>query len=440
MKKHLKINSMQYIIGGFLLVILLGTFLLMLPISSRQNTPTDFLSCLFTATSSVCVTGLVVVDTATHWSLFGQIIILTMIQIGGLGVIMIASIIMLLLGQKFNLMQKNTLQETLSLHKVGGVIDIARFIIFTTISIEIAGAILLFFTFRNDFPTMKAIWYSIFHSISAFCNAGFDLMGVKSQFSSLTYYHNNINLNVVVMFLIIVGGLGFAVWDDIKSKKLKFKKYTFQSKIVIVTTLLLIIIPAIYFYIFEFENYKGIDKILVSIFQSITPRTAGFNTVSMSEFSEVGLAITILLMLIGGSPGSTAGGMKTTTFAIMIISTIAVFRRKNEAVIFNKKIPIETVRNALTIFMMYLGISFVCAMIITKIENVELMKVIFETSSAIGTVGSTFDLTTTLSSVSRVIIIVLMFIGRVGGLTLIYAIIPSLNKDIGYLPGKITVG
>lgn len=435
-----KLNSTQIIIGSFLLVILVSSLLLMLPIASKMGVWTNFLDCVFTATSSLCVTGLVVFDTATYWSIFGQIIILILIQMGGLGIIMVTSIIIIILGQKVSLFQRTTLQQALSVQKVGGIVKLTKFIIKGTIFFELLGSLILFLHFKNEFPMLKAIWLSIFHSISAFCNAGFDLMGFTGKFSSLSSLKSNILVNTTIMFLIVIGGLGFIVWDDIVKKKFNFHQYKLQSKLVLFTTFFLILIPTLFFYFYEFKNYPSDSRFLVSIFQSITTRTAGFNTINPDSLSEASKGITIALMLIGGSPGSTAGGMKTTTFIVMLISTFAIFRKENEATIFNRRIRIEIIRNAIAIFMMYINLFLISGLILCIIEDISLIEALYETSSAIGTVGSSLGVTTKLSNISKVIIIFLMFMGRVGGLTFIYAIMPSLNKKSGYIYEDVTVG
>ena len=438
--KHLKINSTQTILGSFFFAIILGAILLSLPISSKEHVHTDFLTCVFTSTSAMCVTGLVVVDTATHWSFFGQLIILILIQFGGLGIIVVASMIAIFLGQKINLIHRTTLQEALSVQKVGGIVKLTKFIINGVIIFESLGAILLLTHFIQEFDLPTAIWYSIFHSISAFCNAGFDLMGIRESFSSLTYYQSNILVNVTIMLLIVIGGLGFTVWNNIVTHKSDFKKYSLQSKIVILTTLSLILIPALYFYYFEYNNLNGSTRVLTSLFQSVTTRTAGFNTADFSAMSEVGQVISIMLMLIGGSPGSTAGGMKTTTFAILIISTVAIFKHENEPHIFDRRIQVQVIKNAITIFMLYLHLFLIASFIICKIENSAFLKTCFEVGSAIGTVGLSHNFTGSLSSISRIIIITLMFLGRVGGLTFIFAIMPSMNKKAGYITEDVPVG
>lgn len=438
--KIIKINSTQAILGSFLFVILLGSILLSLPISSKEGVATDFLSCLFTATSSLCVTGLVVVDTATHWSIFGQAIILILIQLGGMGIILIASIVSMFAGRKIGLSHRSTLQEALSVHNVGGVIKLSKFILRGFILFEGLGAIFLFIQFIKEFDLIRALWYSIFHSISAFCNAGFDLMGFREKFSSLTSYRVDTLINITIMILIIVGGIGFSVWDDVVKRKQNVKKYTLQSKLVILTTLSLILLSALYFYIFEYNGMATQERFLASFFQSVTTRTAGFNTMDFNEMSDVGKAISIILMLIGGSPGSTAGGMKTTTVMVLFISTCSIYRKNNEAHIFNRRIEMQIVRNAITIFFLYVTLFLTAGFVICKIENITLMESLFETASAIGTVGLTLGITTKLSEISRFILILLMFFGRVGGLTFVYAIIPSVKREVSYISEDVTVG
>lgn len=438
--KTFKINSTQVIIGSFLIALMIGTFLLSLPVSSRKGVSTDFLTCIFTATSSLCVTGLAVVDTYSHWSFFGQLIILILIQLGGLGVIVVISIIATFLGHRIDLKQRTTLQEALALDNFGGMVKLILFILNIVIAFELAGAVLLFTQFIKDFNLPTAIWYSLFHSISAFCNAGFDLMGIRENFSSLTYYDANIVLNITIMTLIVFGGLGFSVWRDLFTHKFNANKYRLQTKIVLTYSFYLIVFPAIYFYIFEYKHLDGVERVLSSLFQSITTRTAGFNTRHFSQMTDVGQAISIMLMLIGGSPGSTAGGMKTTTFAVLIISTIAVYKRENEPHRFNRRITIQIIKNAITVFVMYVTIFLLSGFAICIIENTQLENALFEVASAIGTVGLTLNFTTTLSNASKIIIIVLMFLGRVGGLTIIYSVLPSLNKEHGFIAENIAIG
>ena len=436
----MKINTTKTIIGSFIGAILIGMLLLMLPISNQSGQIGNPLTCLFTATSAMCVTGLVVVDTATTWTLFGQTIILILIQLGGLGLIFVSSIIMMIFGAKIGYSQQNTLQDALSLKKVGGILKLSQFILKGVILFELLGALFLFIQFSQEFSIGKAIYYSIFHSISAFCNAGFDLMGIKESFSSLTSYSFNILVNLTLISIIVIGGLGFTVWEDVYNYRLNFKKYALQSKIVIITSFILIILPALYFYFIEYKDLTGWNRIFPSLFQSVTTRTAGFNTMDYTKMSEIGKVITIMLMLVGGSPGSTAGGMKTTTIAILVIAAITTLKRQNEPHIFNKRISSQVIRNALTIFMLYLTIMFITTFIVCSIENCSFMEAIFECGSAIGTVGSSLSLTPTLSNISRCIIIFLMLFGRVGGLTFILAIVPNIQSKQNYLAEEIIVG
>lgn len=440
-KNHRHFTSFQAIILGFFSVILLGSLLLMLPFSTRDGQGASFADGLFTATSAVCVTGLIVHDTATYWSEFGQAIILTLIQIGGMGVVTIAVAIAVASGRKIGLMQRSTMQEAISAHQVGGIVRLTKFILKTSISIELLGALLLAPVFCKDFGIFKGLWYSVFHSISAFCNAGFDLIGVREPFSSLTSYASNPIVNFTIMALIITGGLGFVTWADIKKNKFHFRKYNMQSKVILTVTAGLLIFPAIYFFFCEFSGLPLGQRILSSLFQSVTPRTAGFNTADLTLLTETGLMLMIILMLIGGSPGSTAGGMKTTTVAVLFSSALAVFRKQDSAHFFSRRIPDNAVKNAATILMMYLTLFLGGGMVISYIEEVPLMSALFETSSAIGTVGLSLGLTPSLGMVSKLILILLMFFGRVGGLTLIFAALSERNTfGSRYPQEKITVG
>lgn len=440
-KPHRHFTSFQVIILGFFSVILLGSLLLMLPFATRDGQGASFSDGLFTATSAVCVTGLIVHDTATYWSEFGQAIILALIQIGGMGVVTIAVSIAVASGRKIGLMQRSTMQEAISAHQVGGIVRLTKFILKTSILIELIGALILSPVFCRDFGLLKGIWYSVFHSVSAFCNAGFDLIGIREQYSSLTTYVTNPVINLTIMILIITGGLGFVTWADIQKNKLHFRKYTMQSKVILTVTSILLILPAVYFFFCEFTGLSLGERVLSSMFQAVTPRTAGFNTVDLTLISETGLFLMIVLMLIGGSPGSTAGGMKTTTIAVLFSSALSVFRKQDSAHFFGRRVPDSTVKNAATIFLMYVTLFLGGGMIISYIEEVPLVSAHFETSSAIGTVGLSLGFTPTLGMVSRIILILLMFFGRVGGLTLIFAAL-SERTSFGsrYPQEKITVG
>ncbi len=441
MRKNHFLSSAQIIILGFVSVITAGTLLLMLPISARTGHGASFWDALFTSTSAVCVTGLVVRDTATYWSLFGQMVILALIQIGGMGVVTVGAALAVISGRRIGLMQRSTMQEAVSAPKVAGIVRLTNFIIAGTFLFEGLGAAALLPVFVREYGAAKGAWYSVFHSVSAFCNAGFDLMGEKGQFSSLTSYADNIAVNVIVMLLIIAGGIGFITWEDIRENKFRLRGYRLQSKVVLLTSVLLILVPALFFYFFEWGTASGGKRLLYSFFQAVTPRTAGFNTMDLSAMSEPGQLMIIILMLIGGSPGSTAGGMKTTTIAVLMISASAVFRRKHSPEVFDRRIMSETVHKAAAIFLMYIFLFVTGGMAISCIEGLPMLTALFETASAVGTVGLTLGVTPSLTLASRLILTVLMFFGRVGGLTVIFATVGDSRSKRSKLPQeKIMVG
>ena len=439
--KKKKFTSFQIIILGFASVILVGALLLMLPIATKNRIVTPFNQALFTSTSAVCVTGLVVQDTATYWSLFGQSVILILIQIGGLGVITVAAAFALLSGKKISLMQRSTMQEAIAAPKVGGFVRLTFVVLKGTFLFEMLGALVMMPTFIHDFG-VKGIWMSIFHSISAFCNAGFDIMGMESaKFASITAYRGNILINATITLLIIIGGIGFLTWEDICTNKFHLKRYRMQSKVILITSVLLILGPTVYFFFVEFNDMSMKERVLSSFFQAVSPRTAGFNTTNLTTMTDIGQFIVIVLMLIGGSPSSTAGGMKTTTIVVLLATTLSTFRRKEDTQIFNRRVDDGVVRNAITILMMYIILFFSGAIMISVVEGLSLDICLYETASAIGTVGLTLGITPKLGLLSQCVLMVLMFFGRVGGLTLIYAAISGTGKKIFKLPHeKITVG
>lgn len=439
--KKNRFTSFQIIIWGFIAVILIGALLLMLPVSSKAGIITPFNEALFTSTSAVCVTGLVVQDTATYWSWFGQGIILVLIQIGGLGVITIAVSFELLSGRKISLKQRSVMQEAISAPKVGGIVRLTGFVLKGTFLVEFTAAFIMMPVFVKDFGA-KGIWMAIFHSISAFCNAGFDLMGTENvKYASLTSYISHPLINITIMLLIIIGGIGFLTWEDILKNKYRIKSYRMQTKVILTTSLLLILFPAFFFFFRDFADMPMKERIFSSLFQAVTPRTAGFNTADLTMMTGDGLGIIIALMLVGGSPGSTAGGMKTTTLAVLIANTLACFRRKEDAQMFGRRIENSTVKNAATIFMMYIVFFFGGAIVISAVEDLSFSTCLFETASAIGTVGLTLGITPGLGVISQIILMILMFLGRVGGLTLIYAALSGSGKKISKLPQeKMTVG
>lgn len=445
-KEQRHLSSSQIIIIGFLSAILTGSLLLMLPAATRGNESAGFWDALFTATSSVCVTGLVVHDTALFWSELGQLIILLLIQVGGMGVVTVAASIAMISGRRIGLMQRSTIQEALSAHHVGGIVRIVGFIVRATLAIELLGAALLACVFCPEFGWAKGLWYSLFHSVSAFCNAGFDLMGIRAPYSSLTAYAAQPVVSLTISLLIVVGGIGFMTWHDIRTHGFHLHAYRLQSKIILITTALLIALPTAYLYFFELS--KGAwaqcpagERLLGALFQAITPRTAGFNTVDLTELSDAGQCLMMMLMLVGGSPGSTAGGIKTTTLAVLLFSMAAVFRRRGNVTCFGRRVDEDVVRNAGALLLMYALLFLLAGLIISRVEDLPLLSCLFETASAIGTVGLTLDITPELGLLSRLLLISLMFFGRVGGLTLVFAAVSGKRVYASKLPlEKVTVG
>ncbi len=439
--KNIKLSSFQIIIVGFLGVILVGALFLMLPFATNSGETASFFDTLFTSTSAVCVTGLIVQDTATYWSPFGQFIIMILIQIGGMGIVTVALSIAMVSGRKIGLMQRSTMQEQISAPKVGGIVKMTGFILRGVLIIELIGAALLATVFVPEFGVFKGLWYALFHSVSAFCNAGFDLIGIKEQFSSLTSYAGNPVINFTIMMLIIIGGIGFFTWEDVLKNKWRIHKYRMQTKTILVTTLILILIPAVYFFFCEFPDKPFSERIWLSFFQSVTTRTAGFNTANLTSISEVGLMVMIVLMVIGGSPGSTAGGMKTTTLAVLFSSAVSVFKRRDNAHLFNRRIEDSSVKSAVAILLMYITLFLGGGMVICAVEKIPLITALYETASAIGTVGLSLGITPDLCGISKLILIVLMFFGRVGGLTLIFAAVSGRGAKTSKYPlENITVG
>ncbi|MBQ4474387.1 MAG: Trk family potassium uptake protein [Lachnospiraceae bacterium] len=439
--KKWKLTSAQVIILSFIVMIMTGTLLLLLPFAKRGPGGATFMEALFTATSASCVTGLIVQDTATYWSGFGQAVILLLIQIGGLGVVTMALAISLVSGKRIGLRERSTMQEAISAPKVGGIVKLTGFILRMTAAFELGGMVLLLPVFIRDFGFPKGVWYAMFHSISAFCNAGFDLMGAREKYSSLTSYAGNPLVVLVVSALVIIGGIGFMVWEDVRTNRLRFKRYRMQTKVVLVTSALLLTIPTILFFLLEYREGSVGSRLLMAWFQSMTARTAGFNTADLTLMSQAGMAVMIVLMLVGGSPGSTAGGMKTTTLAVLLSNMRSVFRRREDTQFFGRRIEKETVRNAATIATMYVVLFVTGGCLISRIEGIPLLTCLYETASAVGTVGVTLGITPSLGTVSRLIIVVLMYMGRVGGLTLIYATVSSQQSSLSKYPvEKITVG
>ena len=437
-----QLDSSQIITLGFLTVILFGAVILSLPICSADFTFTPFVDSLFTATSAVCITGLTAVSTAYHWNILGKLIILMLIQIGGIGFMSMVTMLFIAVGKKITLKERIVIQESFNLSQRHGLVSFTIYIFKFSFVAELIGAFFLSLRFIPQYGFVRGIFYGIFHSVSAFCNAGFDLLGTKwHPFVSLTSYAVNPVINIVIMLLIIIGGIGFFTWEDIYLHKFHFKHYHMQSKVILTTTLCLILLPAVFFFFQDYGNLSGIHRLLASLFQAVTPRTAGFNTTDLSMLTGASKAMMILLMLIGGSPSSTAGGMKTTTFALLLLNVLATFQSCDDVTAFGRRIDASVIKNATTIAMMYFILFFAGGMTISVYEGLPLSSCLFEAASAVGTVGLTLGITPKLHILSQIILIILMYLGRVGGLTLIYAVFSDKNKRKARLPlDKIIVG
>ena len=440
-RRKRRLTSFQIMILGFAGVILLGALVLMLPLSAAKRAWTPFPQALFTSTSAVCVTGLVVQDTGTYWSAFGQGVILLLIQVGGLGVITAAVTFLMLSGKNISLQERSAMQDAISAPAVGGIVRLTRFILRGTFLVELVGALALLPAFCRDYG-LRGVWMAVFHSVSAFCNAGFDILGrAGTLYPSLTASAADPLVNIVIILLIVVGGIGFLTWDDVCTHGLHLRRYRMQSKVILSVSAFLVVLPALLFYLTDFAALPTGQRVLASLFQAVTPRTAGYNTVDLTEMSDTSRAVTILLMLTGGAPGSTAGGMKVTTLAVLAANAVAAFRRREDPQLFRRRLEPSAVRNAAAILLLYLALTVAGAAIIGAVEGLPLGACLYETASAAGTVGLTLGLTPQLGTLSQGILILLMFFGRVGGLTLIYAAFSGHDLTYARYPQeKITVG
>lgn len=416
-----RMSNAQVIALGFFVVIIIGTFFLTLPIASRNGEWTNPIDALFTAVSSTCVTGLVVVDTYTHWTVFGQLVILFMIQIGGLGFITMGVMLSLLLKKKIGLANRSLIQESVNSMCLSGVVRLVRHILVGTLCFELIGGILLSIRFVPKMGFLRGIYNGLYHSVTAFCNAGFDLMGRYSEYSSLSGWYDDAVVNITIMLLIIVGGLGFIVWDDIYYNGLHFKKYSLHTKIVLVSTAVLVFVPAFLFSVFErnglMKDMSLYEKIITSLFASVTARTAGFNTIDVGSMSQASKLLTDILMFIGGCPGSTAGGVKTTSVVVIIVYIWSNLRNMSGCNIGGRRIGDEDVKKA----SMVIGLNFILALtallIITGVQDFNMDDLLLEVFSAIGTVGLSTGITRQLNIVSKVVIMLLMYCGRIGSMT-----------------------
>jgi trk system potassium uptake protein TrkH len=428
---------------SFLLVIIFGTILLMLPVSSKLNTVTPFMDALFTATSATCVTGLVVVDTGTHFSFFGQMVILMLIQIGGLGIMTISTVFAIILGQRINLKLENIMYQVVGGSYAVNVFQLLKSIVLVTLVIESVGTLLLFARFAQDFQPMEALFLSLFHAVSAFCNAGFSPLG-----NNLVSYVDSLAVNLVITALIIAGGLGFSVIIDLQHhalKKDRARKLNLHTKIVLVTTAFLLVLGFTVFYLAEYNGVmRGFSihrRILSSWFQSVTLRTAGFNTIDLSQIGKASVLISIVLMFIGASPGSTGGGIKTTSFAVLTLSVISLLKGKRHISVFKRRIHEYNFREATGLIMLSITIILVVLFFLMLVEPHAFDKLLFEAVSAFGTVGLTLGITPQLTVIGKLLITVLMYVGRIGPLTMIYAFSTRAKQiNINYAEEKIPIG
>jgi trk system potassium uptake protein TrkH len=437
----------QILVLGFGVIIFIGAGLLMLPIASATGQSMSFIDALFTSVSATCVTGLVVVDTGSAFTTFGQIVIVSLIQIGGLGFMTMATLVAFVFRKKITLKERLVLQEALNQGSMEGIVRLIRKVIIYSLSIEAVAAVIFTIRFSFDFGFTRGLYYGIWHAVSMFNNAGFDLFGtIDAPFVSFTGYVGDFVVNFVAMMLIILGGIGFIVISDMIEFK-KMKKISLHSKVVLSMSGFLLVIGALGIFIFEFTNIRTLGsldfgaKILSSIFQSTAARTAGPNTVDIGALRQASQFLIIILMFIGASPGSTGGGIKTTTFTILISAIITMIRGKEDIVIFRYRLAKDRILKAITLSMMALFLVIIVTMVLSTTEDSSFIKILFEVTSAFGTVGLTMGLTPELSTLGKVLICLTMFAGRLGTITLAYALQPKQEKELFRYPeGKITIG
>ncbi len=442
-----KLQASQILVLGFLFIILLGAIILSTPFVTNNGESIGFINAFFTSTSAVCVTGLVLVDTGSYWNYFGKTVIIILIQIGGLGFMTMASLLTLVAGRKFSLKKRIVMQESMGTNHLSGVVRITKYAVYMTLTFEIIGAIILSFRFIPMYGQLKGIYYAVFHSISAFCNAGFDIMGTGN---SISQFAKDPLVSLTISMLVIVGGLGFMVISEILQFK-KFKKFTLNAKVVIVSTLALLIVGFVFIFAMEYNNPNTIkdfsfgEKIVASIFASMTPRTAGFNTIDLNSMMPASLVLTMIFMFIGGSPSSTAGGVKTTTIALFFITIISILRGKKDTEAFGRQIPAENVKRAIAVI--GIAVTFLTTSIILlsiSETGASFFEIVFETLSAYGTVGLSIGLSAKLSLVGKLILSLAMFLGRVGALTLLFAATTKMktieNQMLSYPTEQISIG
>lgn len=441
--KKISLSPPQILVMGFALIILLGSVLLMLPISSTKGTTLPFVDALFTATSATCVTGLVVRDTGTYFSTFGQVVIVMLIQVGGLGFMTMATLFSLVLKRKISLRDRLLLQEAMNQNSMEGIVRLIRKVLMYSLVIESCAALIFAIRWSFDMPIGRALYYGVWHAVSMFNNAGFDLFG---EYRSLTGYVADPIVNFVAMFLIVSGGIGFIVLSDIIEFR-RHRRFSLHSKVVLSMTSALILIGAIVIFIFEFTNPRTLEplgwsgKIWSSFFQSVTPRTAGANTLDIGALRQATQFFIIILMFIGASPSSTGGGIKTTTFTILVGAVASMIRGRSDLVLFRYRLTQERIFKAITLTMLSLFLVIAVAMVLSTTEDASFLSILFETTSAFGTVGLTMGLTGKLTVIGKIIISLTMFAGRLGPLTLAYALGPKKGKELYRHPeGKMIIG
>jgi len=442
-KKASALSPAQIVVVGFAVTILVGAMLLNLPFASKSGESVGFINALFTATSATCVTGLVVVDTGTYWTNFGKVVIIGLIQVGGLGFMSMATLFSMLIGKKISLRERLIIQESLNQNDLAGLVRLTRHILIGTFIIEGIGALLLSSVFIPEKGIAKGLAYGLFHSISAFCNAGFDLVG---NGRSLTPYVDNITVNLTICSLIILGGLGFTVIADVLQKG-KAQRLSLHTKIVLTMTAVLILAGFALFSLFEAGNPSTLGglsakgRVLGALFQSVSPRTAGFNTIDLAAMTDSSKFLTIILMFIGGSPASTAGGIKTSTFALLVIAIITLIKGREHVEIYKRSIPYSAITKSLAVFGLAMTLVVTVTMILNITEKFDFLDILFEAVSAFGTVGLTLGITSGLTSIGKLVLIFTMFAGRVGALTILIALASREKKTLlKYPEGKVIVG
>lgn len=443
MKNHL--SHVQIIILGYFLMVLTGTALLLLPVSSASGSSVGFRNAFFTSVSASCVTGLTLLPTGSSWSFFGQLIILLLIQVGGLGYMTIATFFFLVIHRRMRLRDRETMLESMNLTRIDGIMHFGAKIVCGTLLLEGIGTVLLAVRFIPRFGFRRGLWFGLFHAVSAFCNAGFDLFSGVEEMPSLMLFRDDWLVILVIIFLIVIGGIGFLVWEDLLRNRFRWRKFSLHTKLVLTVTAVLLLGSALLFFFLESSATGASEpigsRILEALFSSATARTAGFNSVDTASLSDASKLLTVVLMLIGGSPGSTAGGIKTTTFAVLILALYTSFRKEKQIAVFGRGISQGAILKSLSVFLMNTGCAFLSAMWLCAVDHLSALDAVFETSSAIGTVGMSVGVTSGLHPVSSILIALLMFMGRVGSVSFSVALLENKQSPpVAYPEEEVTVG